>query len=174
VLTNPLVRWLVDHAAELFSGIGAIAVSGLVALIGRRVGGRRGEPLRGVVDAPAPAAPSLPSLPSGAHPDDVYRQLRQLPLLHQPDAAAAYVGTPLEFDGEIRAAEKHSDGRVRVQVASRPGGHDVFLWLDVADYPSLRLLKYGDRVHVRGEIDRIDASWIQLRRPTIAAPRAGG
>jgi hypothetical protein len=98
-------------------------------------------------------------------PDAIMKEVKSVPLLMQPDVARHYQGLSVEWSGTLYDVQPRADGTAWFQIANRDTS--IFFTLDPHSAPGLALLKAGDSLDFKGEIDGISKYGIELRNVIV-------
>lgn len=179
-------QWLVFSAMEAFIGLATafavvrfglwVAPWGVAAIIIPAVflialDASRKDESRDASKEPPKLHSVLPlPLPEGSPSLTIFelnREIRALPFGLQAPALAGYIGTRVEWDGELHDIIKEGDGRVALELHFGSIGSVSFegAVAIVEDRPFLATLRRGDKLRIVGEISRSSRPGVIVLNP---------
>jgi hypothetical protein len=164
---------LIKNKEWLFSGIGIVLILGLFSIIRKLIYRQKKEsiPLSGPQNLkvifespPSPAIIETKSAPystpanivplESLSPSEIFRTIREAPLLQQDEITKHYIGLKVTWEGKLSSASTKENDIVRMYMYSL---YDPIVFeVNKNDYPGLGLLKKDTIITIEGIIDKIE------------------
>jgi hypothetical protein len=167
-----MFKWVWNNKEWLFSGVGLVAIYGLISLLRARSSRRSKtvdnsrtvsktktqdvKTVEPVLSKPTEQV-TLSSLRK-LTPDSIYKTIEDAPLLIRSDIAKHYRGIQVQWEGPLLDISMR-EGMLHLQVQFY---RSVFFDVDPKNYPGIGLMRSGDIIKFEGTIKEVDTLWIRL------------